>query len=205
MAMNIMMESLPLFPKLFHPQHVSATVDMQGRAKPRYTRTQRPVKYYLIDFGLSGIYDPHKGETLDLPVLSGDKTVPEFQNRRDQLHDVYPTDVYYIGNMVRGSFLQVRSFIPRSPIGLIAVTLQTYANLEFMQPLIDDMVQDEPKKRPTMDEVVERFAEIRQQIPWWKLRSPLTKEGGWIKSAKHVLRTMGYMATLRSAIPSPSR
>lgn len=110
MDLNIMMDPLPLFPNLFHPENPRWTKQSGVEVKPAYTRTKRQVKYYLIDFGLSAIYDPYKGQITDIPVLSGDKTVPEFQNNMDEPHEVYPTDVYYIGNMVRESFLQVRSF-----------------------------------------------------------------------------------------------
>ena len=37
---------------------------------------------------------------------------------------------------------------------------QKYNGFQFIQPLITDMVQEDPAKRPTMDEVVTRFAEI---------------------------------------------
>lgn len=40
-----------------------------------------------------------------------------------------------------------------------------------MQTLIDDMVQIDPSERPTMDEVVERFEEIRKSLTMSKLRS----------------------------------
>ena len=104
-----MMDAAPLFPDQFPPQDTFRTLDLQKIAQAKYTRMERPVKYYLIDFGLSGIYDPYKGRTIDLPVLSGDQTVPEFQNNMDRPHEVYPTDVYYIGNLVREEFLQVDS------------------------------------------------------------------------------------------------
>ena len=40
-----------------------------------------------------------------------------------------------------------------------------------MKPLLDDMVQDDPSKRPDMNEVVKRFEEIVQGLTQWKLRS----------------------------------
>ena len=40
-----------------------------------------------------------------------------------------------------------------------------------MRPLIDDMVQDDPTKRPNMNEVVKRFEELVQGLSQWKLRS----------------------------------
>lgn len=87
-------------------------------------------------------------------------------------------------------------------------TQQRFDGLEFMDPLIKDMVQDDPKKRPTMDEVVKRFADIRRRLSRWTLRSRLyTKDENrrvrMYRSTRHVFRTIGYLATFRSAIPSP--
>lgn len=48
--------------------------------------------------------------------------------------------------------------------------------VEFMAPLIADMVQDDPSKRPTIDEVVARFEKLRKALPWWKLRSRLVRK-----------------------------
>jgi hypothetical protein len=44
-----------------------------------------------------------------------------------------------------------------------------------MQPLVTDMVQDDPNQRPTIDEVVARFEKIRQGLSSWKLRSRVVK------------------------------
>lgn len=40
-----------------------------------------------------------------------------------------------------------------------------------MRPLVADMIQSDPSKRPTMDEVVARFNDIRRSLSRWKLRS----------------------------------
>jgi hypothetical protein len=42
---------------------------------------------------------------------------------------------------------------------------------EFLQERVLNMVQDNPSKRPTMDEVVRRFDVIRRGLSSWKLRS----------------------------------
>lgn len=42
---------------------------------------------------------------------------------------------------------------------------------DFMQPLLDDMCQDDPTKRPTMSGAVSRFDELVKGLPWWKLRA----------------------------------
>lgn len=106
MDKNIMMDPAPLMPKLFHPQMTNRSLDRKHGVKS-HTRTSRPTKYYVIDFGLSGVYDPSNAPPVDAPVAGGDRTVPEFQNEDCALHEVYPTDIYYIGNMVRECFLQV--------------------------------------------------------------------------------------------------
>ena len=88
---------------------------------------------------------------------------------------------------------------------------QAYSGVEFVKPLIDDMVQDDPKKRPTIDEVVTRFAKIIKAQPWWRLRArvvELAKEKDprvfeerndlWFKW------TIRWILRLKSALPRPS-
>ncbi len=77
-----------------------------------------------------------------------------------------------------------------------------------MIPLVDEMIQDDPSKRPTIDEVVERFDEIRRKLSWWKLRSRLveTSEGSLkrlLRSVRHALRTTIHVIRSRNAIPTP--
>ena len=107
MDLNIMMDPLCMFPKLYHPQDPTRTLDWKLNKVKHYSRTYKPRKYYFIDFGLSRSYDPADGPPRDLPVLGGDKTVPEFKDYR-HLHDPFPTDIYYLGNMMRECFIQVR-------------------------------------------------------------------------------------------------
>ena len=77
-----------------------------------------------------------------------------------------------------------------------------------MQPLITDMVQEDPAKRPTMDEVVARFAEIRSKLSTWKLRSRLARNieiwpvAAW-RSLAHWYRTIGYVLARKAPIPEP--
>lgn len=105
MNLNIMMDPVPLYPRLFHPLVNSRTMDYKGDAK-HYSRTWKPTKYFLIDFGLSRKYNPDDGPPLEFPILGGDKTVPEFQHS-DEAVNPFPTDIYYLGNLIREDFLQV--------------------------------------------------------------------------------------------------
>ena len=98
------MDPSGLFSETPHPCELERTYDFKGRLR-RYTRTQRPPKYYFIDFGLSRRYSPDDTSPLAFPIFGGDKTVPEFQNSKKPMNP-FPTDIYYLGNMIREDFLQ---------------------------------------------------------------------------------------------------
>jgi len=77
-----------------------------------------------------------------------------------------------------------------------------------MVPLVTDMVQDDPTKRPTMGEVVNRFAEIRGKLSTWKLRSRFARRDElwpvtvW-RTVHHWYCTIGYVLGRKAAIPEP--
>jgi hypothetical protein len=77
-----------------------------------------------------------------------------------------------------------------------------------MEPLVTDMVQIDPTKRPIMDEVVTRFSEIRGKLGSWKLRSRMGRQNelwpvtAW-RSVRHWYRTVGYVLGRKAAIPEP--
>lgn len=104
-ALNIMMDGSRMYPQSFHPIVFNKRPDYKGRA-PHYTRTQKPPRYYVIDFGLSVAYDPRAGPPRFFPVLAADKTAPECQTREVGC-DPFPTDVYYLGHWIELHFLQV--------------------------------------------------------------------------------------------------
>lgn len=85
---------------------------------------------------------------------------------------------------------------------------QEMRGLEFLKGLVADMVQDEPDKRPSMDDVVSRFEEIRKSVPQSRLRSYLfrhNERGSFAFNAVHFCRKVVHMAAFRPAIPSPHR
>jgi hypothetical protein len=75
-----------------------------------------------------------------------------------------------------------------------------------MQPLISDMVQDDPAKRPTIDEVVDRFADMRKKLGAFKLRARVglrVESFGAIRDVVHLFTTSKY--TLKGIPPVPTR
>ncbi|KAJ7144698.1 kinase-like domain-containing protein [Mycena filopes] len=200
---NIMMDGQHLFPDGFHPRFQVLSPDRRRRAK-HYTRTQRPVKYYLIDFGISTAFKPGEAH-IATQILGRDRTVPEFIRIEDLpdtpasalLHDPFPVDVYYIGNTIRREFL----------IGIPELQIKPKLGFEFMWPLISDMVQADPLQRPTMDEVVSRFEKIRKNLSSWKLRSRVAikedKAYQPLLIIRHWYRRVRYLLLRIPSVPTP--
>lgn len=100
-----MMDAKDMYPDGWHAQRPFMKRDFGGTVK-HLTRTQRPVRYYLIDFGISRAYDGSDPSPKEEPIFGGDRTVPEFQGTLEPC-DPFPTDVYYLGNLIREDFLGV--------------------------------------------------------------------------------------------------
>ncbi|KIJ60042.1 hypothetical protein HYDPIDRAFT_139776 [Hydnomerulius pinastri MD-312] len=190
MSGNIMLDPSKLYPDSFHPMETSLKRDYSGFAK-HFTRTQRPPKYYFIDFGLSRRYGPSETNPLEEPIWGGDKEVPEFQNNSKTPCNPFPTDVFYIGNAIKKDFVQAKR------------------GFEFMQPLVADMTQTDPSKRPNMDEVISRFDQIRRGLSGWKLRARVVDKDedaleAVVRTASHWTRRIGFVARRVPAIPTTS-
>ncbi|KAI8993984.1 kinase-like domain-containing protein [Trametes punicea] len=189
MPLNIMMDPRLLFPNLFH--FASPSMAREGYGRPKhYSRTGCPTKYFYIDFGLSRKFDSAKGPPRSWPIWGGDRTVPEFQ-KSDYPCDPFPTDIYYLGNTIRKVFLE------------------EYLGMELLKPLVDDMIQEEPTKRPKIGEVAARFDVLLGNLSTWRLRSRLQpRDEHWIlrsfRVIAHVFRTMYHIFTFRPALPRPS-
>lgn len=100
-----------MYPNSFHPQKQHLNRSFKGEAK-YFSRTERPPRYYFVDFGLSRKYDSTVS-TRVLPIKGGDKSVPEFKHS-DVTSNPFPIDVYYVGNMIKEEFLDVCGFFTRA-------------------------------------------------------------------------------------------
>ncbi|KAI0065666.1 hypothetical protein BV25DRAFT_1581074 [Artomyces pyxidatus] len=186
---NVMYDPSPMYADSYHPVETRRRRDWKGDAK-YYTRTQRPPRYYLIDFGLSRRYNPADGPPLEMVLRGGDKSAPEHRSPAPPPCNPFPTDIYYLGNLIRENFLQ-----------------KCYG-FEFVEPLVKDMVLDDPEKRPKIDEVVSRFEEIRASLSKSKLRSRVVRRkevwvvGMW-RSVGYWYRRAGYFLQRKAAIPDP--
>jgi hypothetical protein len=97
-----MMDATPLFDEPPHPLDPSMNKDYTRPVRP-HPRSERPVRYYFIDFGEAEQYDPDNEEPrieLGRAGYGGDRSVPEFSTDVEYCNP-FPVDVYRIGNIVR--------------------------------------------------------------------------------------------------------
>ena len=97
---NFMIESEKMFPEGFHFKRDLRKPDLSGPAK-FYTRTQRPSKYFIIDYGMARRYESDNDSPLE-PTITKDKVV--------KLQNPYQVDVYLAGELIRQVFLDVSHF-----------------------------------------------------------------------------------------------
>ena len=104
-----MIESEKMFPEGYHFRKDFRKPDLSGPAI-FYTRTQRPSKYFIIDYGMSRRYESAD----DSPV---EPTVTE---EGVQLQNPFQVDVYLAGELLRQVFLDVSQV--SSPVRQIILT-----------------------------------------------------------------------------------
>jgi hypothetical protein len=91
---NMMFDPSGMYPDLYHPVWTERRRDFAGRAT-HYSRTQRPPKYYLIDFGLSRRYEGDISAVVEPVIVGGERTAPEHAKDRGATPcNPFQTDVY---------------------------------------------------------------------------------------------------------------
>jgi hypothetical protein len=100
-----MMDPTGIFLTPFHPVLTDRTRDIQTKVRS-LPRSDVSVKYYWIDFGIARRYQLEERPPAEKIVLGVDKSAPEHKNKKGRC-DPFPTDVYYVGNFIRESFLKV--------------------------------------------------------------------------------------------------
>jgi hypothetical protein len=108
-AGNIMFDPSDMYQREVHTQ-MNRNQNFGDRTL-RYTRTQRPPRYFMIGSTLSRHY--HTRDVLDEPLCGSDKSAPE-HNRGGTQCNPFHTDIYYLGNLVRQEFMGVREAMPNT-------------------------------------------------------------------------------------------
>ncbi|KAJ8078019.1 hypothetical protein PM082_000221 [Marasmius tenuissimus] len=189
---NVMMDSRNLCDQPIHPVKQIMARDWSHKVQT-HTRTDRPVKYYFIDFGLAQQYSSGKPRERE-PGYGGDTTVPEF--KRKESCDPFAVDVYRLGNLIKECLLTGT---------LSAVLFPKRKGLEFLNELITDMTQPDPAKRPTIREVISRLGDIRKGLSWRELRAPIPANDdhmGVKRRSTHWRKQLANTLKGKSALPT---
>ncbi|KAK0236751.1 hypothetical protein EDD85DRAFT_1006630 [Armillaria nabsnona] len=191
---NIMMDPTELHPKGFIPERPYMKADDNGFVSPSCTRTACWPRYFLIDFGHSRRYDPADGIPHEWVLRGGDKTAPEHRSPDALQCNPFPTDI------PPREFTQgTKNYCNPIRIGL-----------DFLRPLVEDMVKENPYDWPTIDDVVMRFDTIVNSLSRCRLQA-LTQLGNQplFFPFAYVARRFKFVLMLRSPLPkiaaSPSR
>ncbi|KAK7692281.1 hypothetical protein QCA50_003906 [Cerrena zonata] len=196
MVYNIMMGSKDMWPELYHIMAPHRNRSFTARVKKPFTKTARPPKYHIIDFGMSRRYSPDNLNPTEIAPEGGDRTVPEFGNGTGAVvHDPFAVDIYCVGNVIQDYILKV------------------YTGCEFLQPLVDAMREPDPQKRSRIEQVVEQVVEQYNKILksrwWWQLRARvfLKNPTGWHDErygvadyTRQLFNTVGHILTFKSAL-----
>ncbi|TDL21677.1 hypothetical protein BD410DRAFT_724031 [Rickenella mellea] len=183
---NIMHDGIQLYPDGVHP--VSRRMNS---AYTEYARTLRradipTIKYYFTDFGLSTHFKDPNQPRLVRGDVAADRDVPEISNIVP--YDPFRVDIFTLGNVYKKEFLD------------------RYSNLEFIRPLVSEMMQRNPLERPTAEEARDRFRFLLREIPWYKRawRLQTARETNRQRIAKDLHFVTGYtISTLWRFIGEP--
>jgi len=188
---NTMMDASPMFPKFHHPVNNMMNFEYTGPAK-YYERTARPVKYFVIDFGIARRYKPSEIPPMEEIILGGNKSLPEHRLKIDPCNP-FAVDIYYLGSL------------------LSTTCIEPYMSgqFDFLSPLIKDMTQDDPSKRPVINDVVSRWDVILKSLSTQKLRSRVVYKNEpflyrlWISLGAYK-RRIWYTISRKAALPKPA-
>lgn len=157
---NIMMDADAMYPEGFHPVRVDYKPDYSGWA-PVISRSVAGVRYYFVDFGIS-VHIPEDDRPRFVTGNMGrDRDPPELS--ATVAYDPFKLDVFIIGNMLAGEICDVCVFTSPHFSANLTVS-QQFSNLDFLRPLTTRMANKDPEQRPTAEDALRQWSEIRESI-----------------------------------------
>ncbi|KAJ7774261.1 hypothetical protein DFH07DRAFT_912781 [Mycena maculata] len=139
-------------------QNLSDPSDLKGKGKKKKT-DPAPTKYYFIDFGLACSFTSFEERGLVRGVCGQHRNIPELSEETP--YDPFPLDIRQIGEMLKRDYTEV------------------YLGLDFLDPWIARLRDDDPTKRPT---AADALAELQVQVvalPEEKLNARLLSRTDW--------------------------
>ncbi|KAI0645055.1 kinase-like protein [Trametes meyenii] len=148
---NIMMDAKELYPNGHHPVRLDYTPDAIYPVTP-LPRAGHDIHYFYIDFGLACQF-PEGVPRLVIGDVGRDAEVPELSSTVP--YDAFKVDIFALGNLYAKELEQ------------------KYTNMQFLVPLREAMTQEEPHLRPTAENALAQWHNIRGSLsasmPRWRL------------------------------------
>ncbi|KAB5588841.1 hypothetical protein CTheo_7718 [Ceratobasidium theobromae] len=126
---NVMMDARPLYDEPFHPFYQTRSLDGKRSIYPKYLRSQRPIRYYFIDFGYAKWFRDDNEPRAVVGWRAREQT-PE--QEEGHAYDPFKADIYQLGAIIR------RDLIPR------------ISTLRFLLALAREMTDEDPSRRPSL-------------------------------------------------------
>ncbi|KZV99087.1 hypothetical protein EXIGLDRAFT_726179 [Exidia glandulosa HHB12029] len=176
---NVMFDASKHIPDGWHPFHTSFVYPTPG-GPSQWARvlpySSFPVKYYYIDFGLSFQFPSKSERRKVVGTAAMNHSVPEMSNTVP--YDPFPVDIRMFGDFLK--------------------TLQDrYLGLEFLDPLIVQLVQEDPTLRLTAPEMLTLLLNAVSKHRRWKSMRPLRyrqDSGSYSKVwLRYPFRVLGFM------------
>ncbi|CAE6453712.1 unnamed protein product [Rhizoctonia solani] len=148
---NIMMDARSLYNEPFHPYYQTLSIDARRPIYPHHRRSEKGIRYYYIDLGYAKWFrDP----IVPRLVAGMDAREPAPEQADGNPYDPFPAEVYQLGVILR------RDLIPK------------FDFLRILQPLAQEMTQDNPTERPGLAAARTRMNAAFSGLPGWKYRWP---------------------------------
>lgn len=149
---NIMMDARSLYDEPFHPFNQHLTLDGRHPIRPKYLRSQRPIRYYYIDFGYAKWFREGDGTRMVTGTRAREPTPEQLSG---DPYNPFKADVYQLGAVIR------RDLITQ------------YATLKFLLPLARDMTNPDPERRPTLEQARHTLNIQFVGLSGWRKRWPI--------------------------------
>ncbi|QRV72204.1 kinase domain protein [Ceratobasidium sp. AG-Ba] len=104
---NIMMDKRLLFDEPTHPFHIHRSLDGKRSIRPKFVRSQRPVRYYYIDFGFAKWFRDTTNPRTVVGAQAKERAPEQVQGRA---YDPFRADIYQLGAIIRRDLIPVRVF-----------------------------------------------------------------------------------------------
>ncbi|KAH8107720.1 hypothetical protein BXZ70DRAFT_884776 [Cristinia sonorae] len=144
---NLAMDTSGLYPKGFHPIKTDMLPDSYTPVAP-LPRSGQPIRYYFTNFKKSVWRSSPGARKTVLSAVSGKARHEPDKAPRNHHTDQMKSDVEMLGHVLQNQLYS------------------RYSNLEFLKPLIDQMVIEDLRNRSSSKQALIQWSTIKESLSW---------------------------------------